>query len=87
MNINAKKAETIEAEGLEKIPIEVHVPDCPAWRQLAAGIPTLGEERWRVVDEGDQWVVWYVPQNHPERWRELATFSTETEAVDYLKFM
>jgi hypothetical protein len=50
-----------------------------------ADIPTLAEERWRIVDEGDRWTVWFIPLNHPEQCRELATFSTEAEAVNYMK--
>jgi hypothetical protein len=54
------------------------------WLDMA-GVPSLAEERWRIVDEGDRWVVWFVPRNYPERWRELAAFDTEPEAVDFLK--
>jgi len=56
-----------------------------SWNQLTSDIPTLGEERWRIVDEGDRWVVWFVPQNHPHLWSELADFSSEREAVDFTK--
>ena len=50
-----------------------------------ANTPTIAEERWRIVDEGDRWIVWFIPQNYPERWRELGDFPTEREAVEYLK--
>ena len=50
-------------------------------------LPSLAEEHWRIVDEGDRWVVWFVPANHPERWRELASFSTHGEARDFVKIM
>jgi hypothetical protein len=50
-----------------------------------ADIPLLSEERWRIIDEGDRWTLWFVPLNHPKRWRELATFSTKPEAVEYLR--
>jgi len=48
-------------------------------------IPSLTEERWRIVDEGDRWVVWFVPRQHPESWRELADFGSEPEAVEFVK--
>jgi len=54
-------------------------------RYWTLNVPLLAKVRWRIVDEGDRWAVWSVPQNHPKRWRELANFSTETEAVDYVK--
>jgi hypothetical protein len=50
-----------------------------------AHVPTLAEEAWRIVDEGDHWTVWFVPSHHSEQWHELAVFSTETEARDYIK--
>ena len=50
-----------------------------------ADIPSSAEEGWRIVDEGDRWTLWFVPLNHPVRWREWATFATEPEAVEYLK--
>jgi len=50
-----------------------------------ADSPSLVEERWRIVDEGDRWTLWIMPLKHPEQWRELATFATEPEAVEYLK--
>ena len=46
-------------------------------------VSSLAEERWRIVDEGDRWEVWFVPLNHPERWRELASFPTESEAQEF----
>ena len=49
-----------------------------------AYVPSLAEERWQIVDEGDRWAVWFVPTNHPERWHELAAFNTESEAREYL---
>ena len=48
-------------------------------------IPTLAEERWRIVDEGDRWAVWFVPVHHPHLWRELASFDTEKEAKSYVQ--
>jgi len=52
-----------------------------------ANIPSLAQERWRIVDEGDRWIVWFIPLNHTERWREVANYSTEAEATDYVKSM
>jgi hypothetical protein len=48
-------------------------------------VSPLAEERWQIVDEGDHWAVWFVPENHPERWKESASFSTQSEARDYLQ--
>jgi hypothetical protein len=53
--------------------------------ETMADIPSLAEERWRIVDEGDRWALCFVPLNHPERWHELGTFATKAEAVEYLK--
>jgi len=54
------------------------------WLDLA-GVQILAEERWRIVDEGDGGWCGLFPRNDPERWRELAAFDTEPEAVDFLK--
>jgi len=55
----------------------------PLWADRNKRIPSLAEERWRIVDEGDRWVVWFVPLNHPHLWREIASFDTEMEAKSY----
>ena len=49
-----------------------------------ANVSSLVEECWQIVDEGDRWALWFVPQNHPERWTELASFSTRPEAMEFL---
>ena len=73
-----------------RMPVKPHPKPCTNedcfWhgRLDMANVPSLWEERWRMVDEGDRWAVWFVPRNHPERWQELASFSTESEAREYL---
>jgi hypothetical protein len=52
---------------------------------LMDDIPTLADEHWRIIDEGDRWRVWFIPTNHPELWRELADFGSEPEAVEFVK--
>ena len=47
-------------------------------------VPSLAEERWQIVDEGDRWAVWFVPLNHPEWWKELGSFTTKSEAWQYV---
>ena len=54
-------------------------------RPNMADNPSIAQEGWRIVDEGDRWAVWFIPKNHPGRWRELGEFATEREAVDYVK--
>jgi len=65
--------------------METPTPSQPvmAWSDRVKDVPTLAEERWRVVDEGDRWAVWFVPLNHPHLWREIASFDTEKEAQSY----
>ena len=55
------------------------------WKGNHVNTPSIAEERWRIVDEGDGWTVWFIPQNHPELWQEVGEFATELQAVEYLK--
>ena len=68
---------TIEVENISMSPVR--------WNELVQSIPTLAEERWRIVDEGDEWVVWFIPLHHPERWRELARFRSQDAAEAYVQ--
>jgi hypothetical protein len=48
-------------------------------------IPSLAEERWRIVRRDGRWVVRFEPLNHTDLWRDLADFATKAEAIAYLK--
>ena len=73
-----------------RMPVKPHPKPCTNedcfyhGRLSMAYVPSLAEERWQIVDEGDRWAVWFVPLNHPERWRELASFPTESEAREFM---
>ena len=84
--------EAVQHPGFEnvRLPAKPHAKPCTDedcfWhgRLNMVNVPSLAEECWRIVDEGDCWAVWFVPLNHPERWRELASFPTESEAREFM---
>ena len=63
----------------------LHWSSLETWERLVADIPTLTEERWRIIPPHDKWVVRYEPINHPKLWRDLQEFVTEEEALAYVK--
>ena len=73
-----------------RMPVKPHPKPCTNedcfyhGRLSMAYVPSLAEERWQIVDEGDRWAVWFVPLNHTEWWKELASFSTKSEAWEYV---
>lgn len=54
------------------------------WKRRSV-LPTIEEERWRVIERYGRWFVRYEPMNHPELWRDLAEFASEQEAMRYAK--
>jgi len=87
--------EAVQSPDFENVrrPVKPHPRPCTNedcfWhgRLDMANVPSLAEERWQIVDEGDRWAVWFVPCNHPERWKELASFSARSEAMEFLQIM
>ena len=83
--IEIKTQETMEAlvKRREAVARLTHWSAAETWVRLVRTIPSINEERWRVVPREGRWVVRYEPLNHLELWRDLAEFQTEQEAIVY----
>lgn len=56
-----------------------------AWERITNARPSVLDERWRIREKCGRWVVRYEPLNHPQCWKDIASFATETEAIVYVQ--